>query len=102
MSDVLSSAALWYARRGWHIFPVCWATPDGRCSAPGPRHGLTCQHAGKTPLIRWKAYQQRPPTETEVRSWWGRWPKANIGMATGLRSGRVILDADGEKGTKTL
>src|SRR5262249_40717130 len=30
--------------------------------------------------------------------WWLRWPKANIGVATGAESGVGVLDVDGDQG----
>jgi hypothetical protein len=33
-----------------------------------------------------------------IRSWWGRWPQANIGLVTGEGSGLVVLDVDPRHG----
>jgi hypothetical protein len=33
-----------------------------------------------------------------IRAWWTRRPRANIGMATGYRSGIVVVDIDLDKG----
>jgi len=52
------------------------------------------------PMVAWAPYQDRLPTETEVRMWWARWPKANIGFATGALSGVFVLDADGTEARK--
>ena len=40
-----------------------------------------------------------------VRQWWGRWPDANIAIATGAESGLVVLDVDvtdDKRGDRTL
>jgi hypothetical protein len=46
-------------------------------------------------MVPWEAYQRRAPTEAEVRTWWRKWPEANIGMVTGEISRRVALDVEG-------
>ncbi len=60
----------------------------------------------KKPLIAWKPYQNRLPTEEEVKAWWNQHPYANIGMATGHLSGIVVIDCDSEdaarKGAKII
>lgn len=71
-------AALDYLRRGWSVVPV--------------------RAREKRPLIAWQAYQQAPPTEEEVRGWFGRWPQANLAIVTGAVSGLVVLDVDPKHG----
>ena len=68
------TAALAYARRGWSVVPI----------AAG----------AKQPLVRWLPYQDRAAGEAEIREWFGRWPKANVGIVTGAVSGLVVLDVD--------
>lgn len=68
--------ALQYLRRGWSIFPV--------------------NAAAKIPLVKWGQYQDRLPTEEEVRQWWAKWPDADIGLATGPLSGVAVLDLEHE------
>jgi len=72
-SDCLS-AALDYAGRGWSVVPI------------RPR--------GKVPCIAWQKFQDRRADETEIRSWFGRWPDANVGIVTGPVSRLVVLDID--------
>jgi putative DNA primase/helicase len=54
--------------------------------------------ADKLPLIKWtegeRNYQLERVTEAEVRDWWSRWPRANIGIVTGAISGIFAIDAD--------
>ena len=85
----LLAAALSYAKQGWYVFP--------------------CTVKGKTPLIP-KAeggHGQDDATvdEAQIRGWWGKWPNANIGIAT-EKSGLVVLDVDaqhdGEAGLDAL
>ncbi|MFN8525142.1 MAG: bifunctional DNA primase/polymerase [Chloroflexota bacterium] len=87
--------ALHALARGLPVFPICSPLSEGRCL----EHGQ-CSNAGKRPLVRWEAYQSSLPSEQEIRSWWGRWPHANIGMATGALSGVVVLDVDSPEAKK--
>ncbi len=48
----------------------------------------------KRPLILWRPYQERSPTEAELRDWFRKWPGANVLIVTGARSGLVVLDID--------
>ncbi len=70
-------AALTYLHEGWSVIPV------GR---------------DKHPLISWKEYQQRLPTENEILSWWQKYPDANVGIVTGKLSGIVVVDIDPKNG----
>ena len=57
---------------------------------------------GKMPLVPWKEFQQRVPTEAEIREWWERCPEANLGVVAGSVSGVIVVDIDGPKGQETL
>jgi hypothetical protein len=73
---MMREAALAYGRRGWHVFPV----------------------AGKLPrLVAWPV--QATTDEATVRRWWGTWPTADIGIATG--GGLVVVDVDPRHGGDT-
>lgn len=54
----------------------------------------------KEPLVAWKKFQNRMPTEQEIERWWTKWPDANIGIATGKISGITVVDVDTYKGGK--
>jgi Bifunctional DNA primase/polymerase, N-terminal len=60
--------------------PVFPCTPGGK--QPLTSHGL---HDASTDLVT-------------VRSWWHRWPDANIGMPTGAASGVDVVDVDVHSG----
>lgn len=66
--------ALAYLRRGWCVIPL--------------------RPSEKRPLIFWEQYQSEQPSEGDLRSWFTRWPDANIGIVTGRVSGLVVLDVD--------
>jgi replicative DNA helicase len=48
------------------------------------------------PLVKWKEFQSRLPTEEEVADWFDQWPYANIGIVTGKISGIVVFDLDSD------
>jgi hypothetical protein len=79
--------ALTYLRRALPVFPVCGLATHTRPDNEGKQQ--LCTDPGKVPLVRWRACQDRLPTEDELRSCWRRWPDANIGMPTGHLSGIV-------------
>jgi putative DNA primase/helicase len=90
--DMLA-AALNYAERGWHVIPLHDVTA-GACSCVD---GASCSTPGKHPRItRW---QHRASADAATMAeWWRRWPAANVGIATGARSGLLVLDVDPRHG----
>lgn len=48
----------------------------------------------KIPLVPWKEYQSRLPTEQEVTAWWKEYPNANVGIVTGEISGLTVIDVE--------
>ena len=90
-------AALEYLGRGWSVIPL-HAVKNGRCTCGRP----DCEKPGKHSPIKWGEFQKRRATEEEVRSWWQKWPWANVGIVTGVISGLVVLDIDGRQGAESL
>jgi len=84
------TAAQDYAARGWPVIPLHW--PDGgRCSC-----GEDCgNNAAKHPLVKHGKDDATTDADT-IRQWWRRWPKANIGVATG--NGLLVVDIDPRNG----
>jgi hypothetical protein len=77
-ADRTLRAALAYAERfGFAVFP--------------------CKPRGKTPLTE-HGFKDASKDPAQIRKWWGRWPDANIGIATGAISGVVVLDIDPRHG----
>lgn len=74
-----SEAALKYLLKGWPIIPI------------NPTTKKPC-------LESWKEFQNRLPTEEEVRDWWTKWPWANIGLVTGKISRVSVVDVDPRHG----
>jgi KaiC/GvpD/RAD55 family RecA-like ATPase len=92
-SSRLATAALAYATRGWAICPLQEA-PGGRCSCGNPN----CPSPGKHPRTANGFHDASPNPET-VRSWWARWPTANIGCKPGA-AGLIVFDLDGPDGVR--
>jgi hypothetical protein len=90
--------ALSYAEAGWAVMPLWWAV-EGVCAC---REGAACRRPAKHP--RCSGGLASATTEPSIiREWWRRWPEANVGVATGSRSGGLwVLDVDGAQGGRTL
>ena len=85
--------ALRYAQLGWRVFPVIPPNEDGSCPCRKP----VCPSPGKHPGV--KAWQNVATTdEAKIREWWASNPRYNIGLAMGIESGVLVLDADGAHG----
>lgn len=73
-------AAIDYIKRGLAVFPL--------------------EEKGKRPKTR-NGFKDATTDAAQVKAWWQQWPNANIGIATGKRSGGVFvidLDIDEDKG----
>lgn len=82
MSEMLEHA-LQYLKAGYAVVPV---KPKSK--------GM--------PLVKWREFQDRLPTEQEVEQWWTDTPNANIAMITGRISGVVAFDEDGPEADKLI
>jgi len=77
------NAAISYANEGWHVIPV-GAGPDR-----------------KLPYI--KNWTQEASTDWDtIAGWWSEYPDANIGIATGAKSGFWVVDVDMKNGINGL
>lgn len=93
--EKLLGQALALLEKGLHVFPL-----GGHGETP-PAYFVKERFDGdvakataawpKQPRLAWKPFQYAPPTEETVRSWWTRWPNANIGIACGEL---IVVDAD--------
>jgi hypothetical protein len=63
-------------------------------------HGFSIIPVGrdKRPLIAWKEYQTRRPTEAEAGAWSRQWPDAGVAIVCGAVSGLVVVDGDPRNG----
>ena len=83
--------ALSYLRQGLSVIPLKSPTMVSN-ELPPQEFIRQC----KMPLVKWKEFQSRLPTEEEVAGWFDKWPYANIGIVTGMVSGIVVFDLDSE------
>jgi len=65
--------AMSFIKRGWSVIPA------GK---------------NKIPLIPWKEFQARFPTEQEVRNWFDRFPDGQVGIVTGKISNLTVVDIE--------
>ena len=94
----MKDVALLYASYGYRVFPVYEIDSNGHCSC---KKGEDCKTPGKHPrILAWNTDATTDPEK--VRDWWGKHANANIGIATGIESGIVVIDIDGEAGQKRL
>ena len=73
-------AAVQYIKMGLAVFPL--------------------EERGKRPKTR-NGFKDATTDAAQVKAWWQQWPNANIGIATGKRSGGIFvidLDIDEDKG----
>jgi len=85
-------AALSYAERGWPVFP-CHTNSSEACSC-GKQD---CSSPAKHPRVA-KGVLAATTDVSQIRKWWKLWPDANIGIATGAKSGIVVIDIDPRHG----
>ena len=83
--------ALSYLKQGLSVIPV---TSPQMISPDTPEKEMI--EKCKRPLISWKEYQTRLPTEVEICQWFEQNPDANIGIVTGKFSNLVVFDLDSE------
>lgn len=76
-------AALYYASLGWSVIPL---RPKDK----------------KPALKSWEPYQKERASEEQIRAWWKKWTRANIGIVTGTISGIIVLDVDGPEGQESI
>ena len=74
--DSMLKAALWYAGRGWPVFPC---------------------NTDKSPLSE-HSFKDATKDATQIKVWWTRWPMASIGVPTGTITNIVVIDIDVRNG----
>lgn len=84
-----------YADHGFHVVPLWWAD-DGRCACGDGN----CRSIAKHPIqqLAPNGLHDASDDAATVAKWWRRYPRANIGIRTGLESGILAVDVDDYKG----
>jgi hypothetical protein len=92
----LAEQARAYAAGGWSVLPLWWPTRAGDCACGLP----DCESAAQHPIRRLVPHGLLDATShaATVDGWWRSHPHANVGIRTGVESGLVVLDVDGEAG----
>jgi len=86
-------AALQYASLGLPVIPI-HGIYKGRCTCQA---GQNCERPGKHPHTA-HGVHDATTDRNQIKSWWEKWPGANIGIETGAGSGIVVLDVDPRHG----
>lgn len=88
-------SALYYSANGLAVFPIYEILPDGSCACRKP--DCVPNDAGKHPRVS-RGFKSGTTDPDLIRSWWTKWPNANVGIATGAVSNRIVLDVDPRHG----
>lgn len=91
---VMLDAALELVRQGYRVFP-CHTPKVTKTGTHCSCAKADCSSVGKHPRTL-KGCTDASADEEQVRSWWSKWPDANVAIATG--TGLVVLDVDPDKG----
>lgn len=75
--EPIGKVAAAYAAKGWPVFP--------------------CRRSGKEPVTA-HGYKDATCDDKQVGAWWPRGAMKNVAIATGERSGLVVLDVDPRNG----
>jgi hypothetical protein len=89
----LETWAIFYASLNLPIIPVYEPTTNGQCSCTN----TLCASIGKHPRVVHGVNDATTDIKI-IQSWWRKWPHANIGIATGQASGKVVIDIDPKNG----
>jgi hypothetical protein len=84
--------AIHYARRGWLVLPL-YSVEGGRCTCGD----MNCRSPGKhrrTP----REVKDASTNSLQIYRWWKYWPSSNVGIATGVASGLLVLEIDPPSG----
>lgn len=91
----LLGAALWYAEvAGLKVFPL-----QPRDAVRVDRRTGEIETAAKTPYPRTRGCNDATTDPDQIRAWWEKWPRANVGIATGHLVD--VIDIDGPAGVRT-
>jgi putative DNA primase/helicase len=81
--------AIYYASLSYPIIPLYEPTSKKECSC----YKKDCPSIGKHPRVK-NGLKDATTDLATIRSWWAKWPNANIGIATGVVSKLIVIDVD--------
>jgi putative DNA primase/helicase len=84
--------AIYYANRGWQVLPL-YSVEGGRCTCGD----VTCRSPGSHPRTQ-DGVKDASAHSWQILRWWRWWRSANVGIATGVASGLLVLDVDPANG----
>lgn len=93
-TPTMLDAALELAAQGYRVFP-CHTPKVTKAGTHCSCARVDCENVGKHPRTL-KGCLDASADEQQIRSWWGKWPEANVAIATGGQL--VVLDVDPDKG----
>lgn len=94
-SNAALAAALEYAKRGFHVFPIY--EPNAELTGCSCAKRQNCTSPAKHPRTR-AGFKDASIDPKQITRWWTKYPDASIGIATGTRSNVVVLDVDDRHG----
>lgn len=96
--------ALAYAELGWYVFPchhplkkAGWSCSCELWKREEVDENFDCNRPGKHPRTK-NGLDDATTDPEQIRSWWRKWPTANIGINCG-KSGLLVIDLDTYKDT---
>lgn len=87
--DPCRAAALAYAKKyNWYVV-ILHSIISGKCTCGK----ADCKSPGKHPRSR-HGVKECTKDAARIANWWEEWPGANVGIATGQKSGILVIDVD--------
>lgn len=101
-----AESAAFYLKLSWPVFPLHairnFGTPQARCGCGR----ADCERPGKHPLIPSNqgghGFKDATLDPEQIDMWDYQEPEANIAMATGDKTGVLVIDIDGERGETSV
>ena len=90
-SNPRKTQALEYAAGGLSVVPL-YTVKNGQCSC-----GQFCGRPGKHPITT-HGVNDATTDRNQIKTWWAKWPDANIGIAPGRGRDILVLDIDPRNG----
>jgi hypothetical protein len=87
------SAALLLAQQSFSLLPLHSISSDGTCTC----NREDCDRPGKHPRTL-NGSKDATRDKVTIQAWWKQYPRANIGIATGIAANLIVLDVDLKSG----